>query len=72
MQRKLRSAGKKRGADAGKFEEKYKEMLAQLQRNESTIAMLEAQIQQFQDQPDVSTWSNLVPHKSDIPQVRKF
>jgi hypothetical protein len=59
MKKKLSSANKKRGDDAGKFEEKYKELLAQLQRNESTIAMLEAQIEQYQeDQGDVSFYHN--------------
>ncbi|XP_064648127.1 uncharacterized protein C10orf67, mitochondrial-like isoform X1 [Lineus longissimus] len=52
LKNKLQSANKRHGDDAGKFEEKYVELLAQLQRNESTIAMLEAQIDQLQDQGD--------------------
>ncbi|KAH3716312.1 hypothetical protein DPMN_059033 [Dreissena polymorpha] len=49
LQRKVRQEKSKHEGDADKLEEKYREMQATIQRNESIIHMLKMQIQQLQN-----------------------
>lgn len=49
LQRKVRQEKSRHEGDAGKLEERYREMQATIQRNESIIHMLKMQIQQLQN-----------------------